>query len=160
MKKFALEDCKLVSTPMITGCKLCKEDETLLVNQTVCGSMIGILLYITTSIPNIMQTVCLMTIFKACPHESHVIVVNFFFKYLQGTTYYGLWYSKRKEFKLKDYADVDWEGNINDRKSTFGETFFFGNCLVSYVNKKQDSISLSTAKAEYIATTTCYSQIL
>jgi len=60
---------------------------------------------------------------------------------------YGLWYPKGQDFTLKAFTDADWEGSVDDQKSTSGATFFLGNYLVSWSSKKQSSISLSTAEA-------------
>jgi hypothetical protein len=73
---------------------------------------------------------------------------------------FGLWYPKGEDFTLTTYTDADWAGSVDDRKSTSGGAFFLGNCLVSWLSKKQSSISLSTTEAEYIATTSCCTQIL
>ena len=80
--------------------------------------------------------------------------------YLKGTTKFGLWYPKGNELTLVAYIDADWVGSIDDRKSTSGAALYLGDCLVSWSNKKQPSIFLSTAKAEYIATTTCCTQVI
>lgn len=80
--------------------------------------MIGSLLYLTFSRPYIMKFMGLVARFQAFPHEIHVPVVKMIFKYLQGTTKYGLWHAKRKEFKLKSYTNYDWAGSLDDRKST------------------------------------------
>ena len=73
---------------------------------------------------------------------------------------YGLWYPKRNKFTLKACTDAYWEGSVDDRKSTSVATFFLGNCLVSWLRKKQSSISLYTAGAEYIVGASCYSQVI
>ena len=73
---------------------------------------------------------------------------------------YGLWYPKGKNFTLIDYSDIDWVKCVDDRKSTSVGAFFLGDNLVSWHSKKQDSVSLSTAEAEYIAATSCCTQIL
>lgn len=73
---------------------------------------------------------------------------------------YGLWYPKGNDFILTAYTDVDWGGPVDDRKSTSGGAFFLGNCLVSWHSKKQASISLSTAEAEYIDAMSCCTQVL
>jgi hypothetical protein len=74
---------------------------------------------------------------------------------------FGLWYSRSKDFNLTTYTNVYWEGSIDDKKSTSGGEFFIGNCLVSWLGKRQTSISLSTTKVEYIAVTiTCCTQFL
>jgi hypothetical protein len=93
--------------------------------------------------------------FQAAPKESHVLAVKRIFIYLKGTEEFGLWYPKGKDLSLIAYTDEDWAGCIDDRRSTSGATFYLGECLVSWLSKKHSSISLSIAKAEYIATTTC-----
>jgi hypothetical protein len=146
-----MEDCKPVRTPMVTGCKLSKEDESKEENQTMYISMIGNLLYLTSSRPNIMQAVGLVGRFQAAPKEIHVQSVKIIFIYLKGTLEFGLWYPIGTNFTPKYYTDVDWEGSVDDRKSTNGGAFILGNSLVSWLSKKKSSISLSTTKTQYIA---------
>ena len=69
--------------------------------------------------------------------------------YLKGNVHYGLWYPKSNNFTLREFTDVDWEGSIDDRKSTSGAAFYLGDCLVLWLSKKESSISLSTAEAVY-----------
>eukprot|EP00253_Pinus_taeda_P033807 PITA_33807 len=80
--------------------------------------------------------------------------------YLTGTQKYGLWYPREADLTLHAYTDADWAGSVDDRKSTSGGAFFMGSRLVSWFNKKQSSISLSTAEAEYVATASCCTQLL
>jgi hypothetical protein len=82
------------------------------------------------------------------------------FIYIKGTEEFGLWYPKGKDISLITYTDADWEGCIDDWRSTSGAAFYFGECLVSWPSKKQSSISLSTAKTEYIAAAKCCTQVL
>ena len=82
------------------------------------------------------------------------------FKYLQGTQDFGLWYPKNADLTLHAYTDADWAGNVDDRKSTSGGAFYMGPRLVSWFNKKQSSIALSTTEAEYVAATSCCTQLL
>jgi hypothetical protein len=77
------------------------------------------------------------------------------FRYLKGTKEFGLWYPKGKDLSLIAYTDADWAGCIDDRRISSGETFYLGECLVSWLSKKQSSVFLSTTEAEYIAETTC-----
>jgi hypothetical protein len=160
LKKFIMEDCTPVNTPMVTSCKLRKNDESPEANQTLYRSMIGSLLYVTTSRPNIMQAIGLVARFQDAPKETHVQVVKRIFKYLKGTLDFGLWYSRGEYFTLTTYTDADWADNVDDKKSTSGGAFFLGNSLVSWLSKKQSSVSLSTTEAEYIAATTCCTQVL
>ena len=73
---------------------------------------------------------------------------------------YGLWYPKCQDFTLKAFIDADWVGSVDDRKSTSGTTFYLGECLVSWLSKKQSSIALSTTKYEYSATASCCTQVI
>ena len=98
--------------------------------------------------------------FEATPKETHVLAVKRIFRYLKGTINFGLWYPKGNDLTLVAYTDADWAGNIDDRKSTSGATFYLGDCLVSWLSKKQSSVSLSTIEVEYIAATTCCTQVL
>jgi hypothetical protein len=77
------------------------------------------------------------------------------FRYLKGTKEFGLWYPKGKDLSLSSYIDEDWEGCIDDRRSTSGATFYLGECLISWLSRKQSSVSLYTIEAKYIAATTC-----
>jgi hypothetical protein len=126
-----MENYAPVSTPMTTSCKINKDDNAPEIDQTMYMSMIGILLYLTTSRPDIIQVVGLVGRFQENPKETHVLAVKRIFRYLQGTVDYGLWYPKDTNLILRAYTDVDWEGSIDDRKITSGGTFFLGNCLVS-----------------------------
>jgi hypothetical protein len=98
--------------------------------------------------------------FQAAPKESQVLAVKRIFIYLKGTKEFELWYPKGKYLSLITYTDSDWAGCIDERRSTSGAMFYLGECLVSWLSKKQSSISLSTTDAEYIATTTCCTQVL
>ena len=153
LKKFKLEDFDLVSTPMVTGCKLSKDDESLEVDHTMYRYMIGIMLYVTTTRPDVMQVMGLVARFHSDPKETHVTVVKIILRYLKGTIEYGLWNLRGQDFTLKAFTDADWEGSVDDRKSTSGAELFLGNYLVSWLSKKQSSISLSTVEAKYIFVT-------
>ena len=86
-----MEDSKPVSTPMITGCKLSKDDESLEVDHTMYRSMIGIMLYVTATKPDVIQAVGLVARFLSSPKETHVTATKRIFKYLKGTMEYELW---------------------------------------------------------------------
>ena len=146
-KKFQMEDCKPVSTPMITNCKLSKDDESKEVDQRHYRSMIGSLLYVTISRPDVMQVVGQVALFQASPKENHIIAVKRIFRHIKETMDFGLWYPKGNELILIAYSDTDWAGCVDDRRSTSGTSFFLGNCLVSWSSRKQSSVSLSIVKA-------------
>jgi hypothetical protein len=147
LKRFEMDDCKPVTTYMKTSCKLRKYDDSKSTNQSKYRSIIGSLLYVTTSRPDVMQAVGQVARFQEVPKESHVLAVKRIFRYLKGTKEFGLWYPKRKDLSLISYIDADWTGCIDDRRSTSGETFYLGECLVSCLSNKQSSISLYIAEA-------------
>ena len=89
-----------------------------------------------------------------------MIALKKIIKYVKVTADFGVWYSKDTNNVLTGYFDADWAENADDRKSTSGGCFYVGNDLVSWMSKKQNSISLSIAKAEYIATGSCCTQLL
>ncbi|XP_059068926.1 disease resistance protein TAO1-like [Cryptomeria japonica] len=122
-----MAECNAVSTPMVSGCKLSKVDETPDADQTMYRSM---------------------------------IVVQRIFKYINGTLDFGLWYPRNDNFTLLAYIDANWAGCVDDRKITNGAAFFLGDILVTWDNKKQDCISLSITEFEYVATTSCCTQLL
>jgi len=160
LKKFQMQDCKQVGTPMIIGCKLSKFDDFEDVEQTMYRSMIGSLLYATATRLDIMHVVFQVGRFQASPKASHLLAVKRIFRYLKGTAEYGLWYSTGNQLDLHAFTDVDWAGCVDDSKSTSGATFFLGGCLLSWSSKKQSALSISTAEAEYIAAANCCTQVL
>jgi hypothetical protein len=112
--------------------------------------MIGSLLYLCASRPDIMLFVCMCARFQADPKEVHLRAVKRIMRYLVYTPKFGLWYPRGSTFDLIGYSDVDWAGCKIDRKSTSGTCQFLERSLMSWASKKQNSVALSTAEAEYI----------
>jgi hypothetical protein len=107
------------------------------VDQKVYRSMIGSLLYLCASRPDIMLYVCMCARFQANPKEVHLRIVKRIMGYLVYTPEFGLWYPKGSTFDLIGYSDVDYAGCKIDRKSTSGTCQFLGRSLVSWASKKQ-----------------------
>lgn len=122
--------------------------------------MIGSLLYLTASRPDISFSVGACARFQANPKESHVKAVKRIIKYVSGTFLYGIWYPFDTSSHIAGYTDADWAGNLDDRKSTSGGCFYIGNCLIAWHSRKQSSVSLSTGEAEYIAAASCCTQLV
>ncbi|GLT88133.1 hypothetical protein SLE2022_061720 [Rubroshorea leprosula] len=160
LKKFGMETCKPIATPMSTSINLDKDEGGKPIDPKLYRSMIGSLLYLTASRPDIMFSVCLCARFQACPKESHLIAVKKVFRYLKDTPNLGLWYPKGSSLDLHSYSDADYAGCRIDRKSTSRTCQFFGNVLISWFSKKQNSVALSTIEAEYIAAASCCAQVL
>ncbi|XP_062103342.1 uncharacterized mitochondrial protein AtMg00810-like [Humulus lupulus] len=151
VKNFGLETSKHAKTLMGTTTKLTRVENGVKVDPTLYRSMIASLLYLTTSRPDICYSVGVCGRYQGNPMESHVIVVKRIIRYVHGTVDYGLWYSNETNSNLVCFSDVDWASNADDR-NTSGGCFYLGNNLVPWHSKNHNSISLSTAEAEYIAT--------
>ena len=122
--------------------------------------MIGSLLYLSASRPDIMFSVCMCARYQANSKESHLSAVKRIMRYILGTINLGLWYPKNCSYNLVGYSDSDFVGCKIDRKSTSGTCHFIGYALVSWHSKKQNSVTLSTAEVGYISTSSCCAQIL
>jgi hypothetical protein len=155
-----MKDAKPIKTPMGTNGHLDLEMGGKSVDQKVYRSMIGSLLYLCASRPDIMLSVCMCARFQASPKEVHLRAVKRILRYLVHTPKFCLWYPMGSTFDLIGYLDANWAGCKIDRKSTSGTCQFLGRSLVSWASKKQNSVALSTAEAEYIAAGHCCAQLL
>ena len=115
-----MEDCKPIKTPMPTNGHLDLDEGGKPIDQTLYRSMIGSLLYLTASRPDIMFSVCMCARFQANPKESHLCAVKRILRYIRHTPSMGLWYPKGAPFQLVGYSDSDYAGCKVDRKSTSG----------------------------------------
>jgi hypothetical protein len=160
LNKFGMKDAKPIKTPMGTNGHLDLDTGGKSVDQKVYRSMIGPLLYLCASRPDIMLSVCMCARFQADPKEVHLRAMKRIMRYLVYNPKFGLWYPKGSTFDLIGYFDADWAGCKIDRKSTSGNCQFLGRSLVSWASKEQNSVALSTAEAEYIAASHCCAQLL
>jgi len=160
LKKFNMESCKESVPPMTTNCYLDSDEKRASVDQTKFRGLIESLLHLTASQPDIMFSVCLCAKFQSNPKESHFTATKRIIKYLQGTINIGLWYPVDVSLNLVGYSDSDFAGCKIDRKSTSRTCHLLGSSLVSWYNKKQACVALSTAEAEYIAAGSCCAQTL
>ncbi|KAJ9556718.1 hypothetical protein OSB04_011332 [Centaurea solstitialis] len=160
LKKFDLTSCTPMKTPMAPPLSLDKDSKGKPVDVTLYRGMVGSLLYLTASRPDIMYSTCLCARYQAEPKESHLTAVKRIFRYLKRTPNLGLWYSKDSGFDLTAYSDSDFAGCKIDRNSTTGGCHLLGGKLVSWTSKKQNSVSTSTTEAEYVAAGICCAQVL
>ena len=160
LKKFDMNSSQTKSTPISAPLNIDSDPDGKPVNITTYRGMIGSLMYLTASRPDIMFATCLCARYQANPKESHLNAVKRILKYLKGVPSLGLWYPKGSGLDLMGYSDSDHAGCKIDRKSTTGGCHFLGGKLVSWTSKKQTSVSLSTAEAEYVSAASCCAQIL
>ncbi|GJX16482.1 putative ribonuclease H-like domain-containing protein, partial [Tanacetum coccineum] len=158
LKKFDFANVKTASTPIETQKPLVKDEEASDVDVHLYRSMIGSLMYLTASRPNIMFAVCACSRFQVTPKSSHLSAVKRIFRYLKGKPKLGLWYPRVSSFDLESYSDSDYAGANLDRKSTTGGCQFLGRRLISWQCKKQTIVATSTTEAEYVAAASCCGQ--
>ncbi|GJV28972.1 putative ribonuclease H-like domain-containing protein [Tanacetum coccineum] len=160
LKKFDFVSVKTVSTPIETQKPLVKDEEASDVDVYLYRSMIGSLMYLTASRPDIMFEVCACSRFQVTPKTSYLNVVKRIFRYLRGKPKLGLWYPRVSSFNLEAYSDSDYARANLDRKSTTGGCQFLGRRLISWQCKKQTIVATSTTEAEYVVAANCYGQVL
>ncbi|XP_075086090.1 secreted RxLR effector protein 161-like [Nicotiana tabacum] len=151
---------KAIGTPMSPSTSLDKDEQGNPVDETKYRGMIGSLLYLTASRPDIMFSVCKYARFQSAPKESHLTAVKRIIRYLIRTISHGLWYPRSNNFKLEGFSDVDLADDKEDRKSTSRTCQLLRKALVSWNSKKQGSVVLSTTEAEYIPIGQCYAQLV
>ncbi|GJZ15986.1 hypothetical protein Tco_0551663 [Tanacetum coccineum] len=154
-----MEKCDTVSTPMATT-KLDADLQGTLVDQTKYRSMIGGLMYLTASRPDIAFATFVCACYQARPTEKHLKEVKRIFRYLRQSINMGLWYSKDSRFELISYADADHAGCNVDCKCTSGGLQFLGDKLVSWSSKKQDCTTMSSVEAGYVSLSACCAQVM
>nr|GEU42920.1 hypothetical protein [Tanacetum cinerariifolium] len=130
------------------------------VDATKYRSMIGTLMYLTSSRPDIVHATCVCARYQAHPTEKHLKEVKRVFRYLRGTINMGLWYMKDSSFELTGFSDADYAGCKDTFKSTSDGAQFLGKKLMSWSLKKQDCTSLSTVKSKYASLSACCAQVL
>ncbi|GJV56152.1 hypothetical protein Tco_1457157 [Tanacetum coccineum] len=151
---------RTASTPMETSNPLMEDENAEDVDVHLYRSMIGSLMYLTSSRPDIMFVVCACARFQVTPKVSHLHAVKRIFKYLKGQPKLGLWYPKDSPFDLEAYTDSDYAGASLDKKSTTRGCQFLGSRLISWQCKKQTVVANSTTEAEYVAAASCCGQVL
>nr|GEY18289.1 Gag-Pol polyprotein [Tanacetum cinerariifolium] len=158
--KHGMTSCDNIGTPMATK-HLDADLSGTPIDQTKYQSMVGALMYLNASRPDIVHATCYCARYQAKPTEKHLTTVKRIFRYLKDTINIGLWYPKDTSFDLTAFLDSDHAGCLDSRKSTSGGIQFLGgNKLVSWSSKKQDYTSMSSAEAEYVSLSACCAQVL
>nr|GEY43912.1 hypothetical protein [Tanacetum cinerariifolium] len=158
LKKFRFSEVKTASTPMETQKSLLKNKDGEEVDIHIYRSMIGSLIYLTSSMPDIMFAVCACARYQVNHKVSHLHAVKRIFRYLKVQPKLGLWYPKDSLFDLMAYTDSDYARASLDRISTTGGCQFFGCRLISWQCKKQTMVSNYTTEAKYVVASSCCGQ--
>nr|GEW20592.1 retrovirus-related Pol polyprotein from transposon TNT 1-94 [Tanacetum cinerariifolium] len=160
LHKHDMEKGQSIGTPMATKPKLDADLSGNPVDQTDYRSKIGSLMYLTSSRPDIVQAICYCARYQSRPTEKHLKEVKRIFRYLRGTINMGLWYPKGSSFGLTAFSDTDHARCIDTRKSTSRGIQFLGDKLVSWMSKKHDCTTMSSAEAEYVALSVSCAQVM
>ncbi|KAH9321895.1 hypothetical protein KI387_016534 [Taxus chinensis] len=149
LEKFRMMDCTPIATPMENRLQLSRSDPSPEVSATLYRQLIGSLIYLTYTRPDISFAVSYLSRFMQEPKICHWKAAKRILRYLKGLVDLGLEYKKNENFFLIGYSDSDHAGNIDDRKSTSGFVFFMGSGPISWGSKKQHFVSRSSTEAEY-----------
>ncbi|GKA78562.1 hypothetical protein Tco_0785099 [Tanacetum coccineum] len=159
LKKHGLDECVSMSTPMATD-RLDTNLQGTPTDQMTYRHMIGGLMYLTASYPDIAYATFVCARYQARPTIKHLKEVKRIFRYLRRSYNISLWYPKDSGFELIAYLDADHAGCKDDSKSTPGGLQFLGEKLVSWSSKKQDCTAMSTTEAEYVSLSACCAQVI
>nr|GEX92297.1 putative ribonuclease H-like domain-containing protein [Tanacetum cinerariifolium] len=159
LKKFDMESVQTATTPYEVPKHKSKDEPDDAVNVHLFRSMIGSLMYLTASRPEIMFAVSACSRHQVSPLTSHLNAIKKIFKYLKGKPNLGLWYPRDSPFQLEAYSDSGYAGSHGDRKSTTGRCQFLGRRLISWQCKKQTVVATCSTEAKYVAAASCYGQV-
>ena len=132
LDRFQMKNCNSVSTPTDLGLKLVKEGAGKTVDATLYKQIVGSLMYLTSTRPDIMYVVSLISRYMEHPTETHLNAAKRIFRYLKGTADYGIWYKKDRNSSLVGFSDSDYAGDLDDRKSTSRLVFMLNSGVVSW----------------------------
>ena len=136
LKKFKLEKYNLVATSLVLNEKLMKNDGEAKADATLYRSLIGSLLYLTASRPDVMFSASLLSRYMQNPSQRHFGAAKRVLRYIKGTIDMGIWYIRVENGALIGFIDSDWAGCVNDYKSTSSYVFSFGSGVFSWNSKK------------------------
>ncbi|GJQ99892.1 retrovirus-related pol polyprotein from transposon TNT 1-94 [Tanacetum coccineum] len=156
LKKYGMDLTDPVDTPMVDRLKLDEDLKGIPVDQTRFRGMVGSLMYLSASRPDLVFVVCICARYQAKPTKKNLEAIKRVFQYLRGTIHMGLWYPKDNVIALTAYEDANHAGCQDTRRSTSGSAQFLREKLVSWSSKKQRSTAISTTEAEYIAMSGCF----
>ncbi|KAA3467574.1 pleiotropic drug resistance protein 3-like [Gossypium australe] len=151
LNKFSMENRKATSTPVAVGEKLSSQGIFEEVCESTYRSLVGCLLYLIATRPDIMYAASLLSRFMHCCNESHFKATKRVLRYIKGTLSYGMLFSKAEHLQLVGYTDSDWVGSMDDMKSTSGYVFSLGSAMFCWSSRKQSLVAQSKAKVEYVA---------
>jgi hypothetical protein len=150
LERFNMGQCNSVKNPIVPGFKLTKDEGGVQVDSTLYKQIVGSLIYLTATRPDLIFVVSLISRYMEHPTESHLMAAKRIQRYVKGTTSFGMFYRKGGDAEFFGYTDSDYAGDQDDRKSTSGYVFMMNSSAISWSSKKQPVVTLSTIEAEFI----------
>jgi hypothetical protein len=158
LRRFGMMESNSVGSPIVPGFKISRDENGDFVDETYYKQLVGSLMYLTATRPDMMFVTCLISRYMAKPMEIHLQAAKRALRYLKGTVNYGIHYKKGGDGELLAFTDSDYAGDMEDRKSTSGYVFLMSSSAVSWCSKKQPIVTLSTTEAEFVAAAVCACQ--
>lgn len=151
LERFRMDQYKLATVPLQQNIKLQSEDGSKEADATLYRQLVGSVIYLTTTRPDLAYAVSVLSQYMSKPLESHWNAVKCVLRCLQGIVDYGIIYTDSFDVRLTRFTDSDCAGNVDDRRSITSYAFSIGSEVITWNNKKQNTVSLSLAEAEYQA---------
>lgn len=158
LRRFGMEHCNSVQNPIVPGFKIDKDENGTEVDSPFYKQLVGSMMYLTTTRPDIMYAVNLISRYMSKPTVLHLSAAKRVLRYLQGTADFGILYKKEGNKELIGFTDSDYAGSVEDRKSTSGYVFILSSTAVAWSSRKQPIVALSTTEAEFVAAAACTCQ--
>jgi hypothetical protein len=147
LSEYGMTGCKPISIPLEQNVKLSADEGDLMEDTTVYKRIVGSLIYMTITRPDLSYAVGVVSQFMQTPRKPHLDAVRRILRYIKHTLQCGIFYEAKNQLQVHGYTDVDWASNGSDRRSTSGFMFSFGSGAISWNSKKQPPVALSSTKA-------------
>lgn len=155
LDRFNMWEFNGVKNPIVPGTVVTKVGMGDKVNDTMYKRLVGSLMYLTVTRPDLMYAVSFISRFMADPREEHLQLAKRILRYVKATYNFGLLYERKGATRLQVYTDSDYARDLEDRRCTSGYAFILSNAAICWSSRKQEIVTLSSTEAEYVAATTC-----
>ncbi|KAI3713826.1 hypothetical protein L1987_72412 [Smallanthus sonchifolius] len=155
LERFNMWESNGVKNLIVPGTVVTKAGESGMVDETEYKRLVGSLMYLTVTRPDLMYSVSFISRYMSNPHEEHMYVAKRILRYVKETYDYGLIYDQRGGNKLQVFTDSDYARDVADRKSTSGYVCILSQAAICWSSRKQGIVTLSSTEAEYVAATIC-----
>ncbi|MCO5586430.1 hypothetical protein L7F22_040370 [Adiantum nelumboides] len=146
---YGMANCKPISTPLDQNLKLKIDEGEVLDDATMYHRIVGSLIYMTISQPNLSYAVELVSQFMQLPRKLHLDALRCILSYVRATLDHALFYDAGTQVQVHGYTDFDWVGSSSDCRSTSGYMFSFRSVAITWSNKKQPTVALLSIEVEY-----------